>query len=67
MNIACVAFAFGTPSSTSANQRIAQMALGLDIPSYPGIYTQRDVNIAFLQNAGFITIQKYGSIYHKLF
>ena len=45
MDTACVAFAFGVPSNTEANQRIAKIALGIDIPSYPGIYTQRDINI----------------------
>lgn len=53
MNTACVAFAFGVPSITEANLKIASMACVLQIPSYPGIYTQRDVDITLLQKAGF--------------
>jgi hypothetical protein len=53
MDTACVAFAFGAPSSTMANQKIAKMACGIQIPSYPGIYTQIDVDITLLQKAGF--------------
>lgn len=45
MNTACVAFAFGVPASTKANQRIAEMACTITTPSYPGIYTQRDIQI----------------------
>lgn len=52
MNIACVAFAFGTPSDTMANQRIAMMSCQACIPSDPGIYTQMDVDIPDLQVAG---------------
>jgi hypothetical protein len=53
MNIACVAFAFGVPSNTKANQRIATMACGIQIPSHPGIYTQKDINIKALQEDGY--------------
>jgi hypothetical protein len=55
MNIACVAFAFGTPSDTVSNQRIARMSCQINIPSYPGIYTQMDVDIKDLQTAGYRT------------
>jgi hypothetical protein len=55
MNIACVAFAFGVPSNTKANKRIATMACGIQIPSYPGIYTQKDIDVKALQEDGYRT------------
>ncbi len=53
MKTGCVAFAFGGPSNTKANQRIAQMACQINITSHPGIYTQMDVDIKTLPKDGY--------------